>query len=224
MTSLSRDRLKLVSIADLTPTQFTVGMREVDFKRTRWREKHSFKAKSYLTSHSIPLILGPCAGQYIIDRHHLVRALYEEGVTELHASVVEDLSALSVDEFWYSLESRGRVHPFDDEGKRRAYEEMPRSVLDLTDDPFRSLAGALKREGGYNKSKAPFSEFQWTDFLRNHIAREIVAYDFDRALSLAFDLARNQKAQALPGWLGPASSANPVHRIQDRIRTAHCCA
>ena len=223
MTSLGQYQLKLVSIVDLTPTQFTVGMRKVDFKRTRWREKHSFNAKSYLTSHSIPVILGPCAGQYIIDRHHLVRALYAEGVTELLASVVEDLSALSVDEFWYSLESRDRVHPFDDEGKRRAYEEMPKSILDLTDDPFRSLAGALKRAGGYNKSSAPFSEFRWTDFLRNHIAREIVEYDFDHALSLALDLARSQKALTLPGWIG-AASANPVHRIQDRIRTAHCFA
>jgi hypothetical protein len=152
-----------------------------------------------------------------------VRALYEEGVTELPVSVVEDLSALSVDEFWWSIESRGRVHPFDDEGKRRSYEEMPKTVLGLTDDPFRSLAGALKRAGGYTKNKAPFSEFRWTDFLRSRIARDIVEYDFDRALSLALDLACDQEAMALPGWLGTVS-ASPVRKMQDCIRTAHCFA
>jgi hypothetical protein len=55
---------------------------------------------------------------------------------------------------------------------------MPKTVFDLTDDPFRSLAGALKRTGGYAKDKAPFSEFRWADFLRNRIARPTVEFDF----------------------------------------------
>ena len=59
------------TIADLLPTQATVGMREVDFKRARWREKNSHDAASYLSRHSIPVILGHRARHYIIDRHHL---------------------------------------------------------------------------------------------------------------------------------------------------------
>jgi hypothetical protein len=39
---------KSVSIADLAPTQVTVGMREVDVKRRRWQEKHSYKTADYI--------------------------------------------------------------------------------------------------------------------------------------------------------------------------------
>ena len=81
---------------------------------------------------------------------------------------------------------------------------MPKTILDLTDDLFRSLAGALKRAGGYVKNKAPFSEFRWADFLRSRISRETVDFDFDRALLLALNLAWSHEAKALPGWLGHA--------------------
>ena len=39
-------------------------------------------------------------------------------------------------------------------------------MKDLVDDPFRSLAGELRRVGGYAKDTTPFSEFLWADFLR----------------------------------------------------------
>ena len=78
---------------------------------------------------------------------------------------------------------------------------MPTSVDDLIDDPFRSLAGAVKRAGGYAKDRSPFSEFRWADFLRCQIARELVECDFGRALALAMNLAQSTEAAALPGWL-----------------------
>jgi hypothetical protein len=81
---------------------------------------------------------------------------------------------------------------------------MPKTISDLTDDPFRSLSGALKRAGGYAKNKAPFSEFRWANFLRSRIARETVESDFNRALSLALDLAQSRETITLPGWCGRA--------------------
>jgi hypothetical protein len=83
---------------------------------------------------------------------------------------------------------------------RCPYDDMPESVNDLTDDPYRSLAGALKRVGGYAKDKAPFSEFRWADFLRRRITRELVEHNFGRALALAMNLAQSTEAAALPGW------------------------
>ena len=206
MKDIAQEHRKTASIADLAPTQVTVGMREVNFKRRRWCEKDSHKAASYLSGHSIPVILGPGTRRYIIDRHHLTRALHDEGVNKVPVSVVADMSTLSFDEFWSTLESRGCAHPFDDKGKRRSYDDMPKNVFDLTDDPFRSLAGALKRAGGYAKDKAPFSEFRWANFLRSRIEHEIVECDFDRALALAFDLAQSRQAMALPGWTGRSLS------------------
>ena len=77
---------------------------------------------------------------------------------------------------------------------------MPPTIDDLQDDPFRSLAGAVKRAGGYAKDEAPFSEFRWADFLRCRIPRELVERDFGRALAIAMHLAQGAEAAALPGW------------------------
>ena len=198
---------ELAAIADLLPTQVTIGMREVDIKRKRWREKNGEQATRFLNSHSVPVILGPGNRHYILDRHHLIRALFDEGLTDLPIRIVADVGELSHKQFWIELENRGWTHPFDDEGQRYDYSDIPKSVSDLIDDPFRSLAGALKRGGGYSKDKSPFSEFRWADFLRTKIERKIVERDFDHALSLAMNLAVSQDAMALPGWRGPQESA-----------------
>ena len=73
----------------------------------------------------------------------------------------------------------------------------------MADDPFRSLAGALRRRGGYAKDTTPFSEFLWADFLRRRLARKDVEKDFEAALDEAFGLAKSPDADHLPGWCGP---------------------
>jgi hypothetical protein len=194
------DNFAVVEIADLRPTQVTVGMREVRVKGKRWREKHRDKAANYLNTHPIPVILGPDMRHYIIDRHHLTLALCGEGVREVPVLIAASMSGLGFDEFWATLESRNWTHPFDDQGRQCPYDDIPTSVGDLMDDPYRSLAGALKRAGGYVKDRAPFSEFRWADFLRGRIKRESVEHDFGHALALAINLAQSTEASALPGW------------------------
>jgi hypothetical protein len=51
--------LQSVAIADLRPTQITVGMREVQAKRRKWREKTGKEGAEFLGKHMIPVILGP---------------------------------------------------------------------------------------------------------------------------------------------------------------------
>jgi len=197
---MTQEGFKTVQITDLVPTQVTVGMREVVLKRRRWRERNSLEATKYLNTHRFPVILGPDARHYLIDRHHLTLALYDEGIEELPVSIVADLSGLRFERFWITLESHNWTHPFDDDGRRCSYDDMPASVDNLMDDSFRSLAGALKSAGGYAKDKAPFSEFRWADFLRCRISRELVERNFGRALALAMNLAQSTEAAALPGW------------------------
>ncbi len=195
-----QEGFRTVSIADLAPTQMTVGMREVDFKRRRWRKKNSDEATDYPKTCRFPVILGPDARHFLLDHHHLTLALNREGIRAVPVSIVADLSALSLATFWTTLEGNDWTHPFDDEGLRCSYDDMPTSVDDLIDDPFRSLSGELRRVGGYAKDKALFGEFLWADFLRCRIPRELVEGNFDRALSLAVNLALSTEAAALPGW------------------------
>ena len=220
---IAEETIKTVPIADLAPTQMTVGMREVSFKRRRWRERSSRQAADYLNKLRIPVVVGPNARQYLIDRHHLVLALRDEGIGELTVSVVANLRTLSFDEFWARLERQNWAHPFDDEGRRHCYNDMPETIDGMQDDPFRSLAGTLKRAGGYAKDEAPFSEFKWADFLRCRIPRELIDRDSGRALAMAMHLAQGVEAAALPGWRGfpPLKDFYPSqpHRPFQRITT-----
>ncbi len=195
--------LKPVTIDSLRPTQMTVGMREVEEKRKRWREHKSKKKAEFLGRHMIPVIHGPKDRHYVIDHHHLARALLDEGQTEVLTAVVADLRALDRDTFWVVLDNRGWCHPYDQQGARRGFDDIPDSIGGLRDDPFRSLAGELRRLGGFSKETVPFSEFLWADFFRRRIKRKSVENDFESTLEKAMRLARSQEASYLPGWCGP---------------------
>ncbi len=206
MVAVREPTLKAVAIADLRPTQITVGMREVNLKRKRWREMKAKKDAKFLSTHMIPVILGPKGRHYVVDHHHLVRALHEEGVKEVMVTVVSNLSMLDADAFWVVLDNRNWIHPFNDEGRRCNYKEIPKSVSHLKDDPYRSLAGELRRTGGFAKDTTPFCEFLWADFLRRRIKRKLVENNFSSALETAKNLAKSKQAIYLPGWCGPASA------------------
>jgi hypothetical protein len=204
MTTVREPVLNPIKMADLHPTQITVGMREVKAKRKRWREEGAKKGAEFLGRHMIPVVLGAKDRHYVINHHHLARALHDEGVKDVLVIVVANLSRLERDAFWFVLDNRSWMHPFDDEGRRRHYKDIPKSVADLADDPFRSLAGELRRAGGFAKDTTPFSEFLWADFLRRRIKRKAVESDFSRALEKALQLAKSKDANYLPGWCGPA--------------------
>lgn len=195
--------LKPIPIRSLRPTQITVGMREVREKRNRWRAYSKKKKVEFLGRHLIPVIWGPKEHHYVLDHHHLARALEDEGQEQVLVTVVADLRTLARDAFWVVLDHRSWCHPYDRAGRRRTFDDIPKSVADLEDDPFRSLAGELRRAGGFAKETTPFSEFLWADFLRRRMKRRKVENDFAAALEEALKWARGEEARYLPGWCGP---------------------
>jgi hypothetical protein len=193
-----------VALKDLRPTQITVGMREVKAKRKQWRAHDKSTLGDYLGRHMIPGLLGPNQRYYVIDHHHLARALFDEGVKDILVHVIGDLSTVHKHSFWIFLDHHGWCHPYDDAGKRRDFDNIPESIADLVDDPFRSLAGEVRRAGGFAKEATPFVEFVWADFLRRRIKRKDVDKDFAAALALAVKLAKSRDSDYMPGWCGPA--------------------
>lgn len=189
-------------ISSLKPTQLTVGMREVTEKRQRWKE-HSMKKRSeLLREHLIPVVLGPDKTHYIVDHHHFARALHDEGENEILISIIADLSSVDPRAFWGVMDSQRWVHPYDANGDRQHFSDLPKSVVDLKDDPFRSLAGEVRRAGGFVKDGTLFSEFLWVDFLRCQLSRQSVEADFQKAVERALVLAKTKQAAYLPGWSG----------------------
>jgi len=195
--------LKPVLLAELRPTQITLGFHEVDQKRKQWRDQTDTSGGAFLGRHMIPSVLGPKARHYIIDNHHLARALHEEGVKDVLVTVAADLSGLSKASFWTYLDNRSWCHPYDAEGRRTDFDAIPTAIAKLRNDPYRSLAGDLRHAGGFAKDTTPFSEFLWADFLRKRIKRKAVEADFAAALRRAVKLARTKEADYLPGWCGP---------------------
>lgn len=198
--------LQPVRIAELRPTQMTVGLREVEDKRRIWRERDGGEAQDFLGRHMIPVIKGPKARLYVIDHHHLVRALHDEGQSKVLVNVIADISWLTQAAFWTVCEHRNWVHPYDAKGRRCGTDAIPRKISEMVDDPYRSLAGELRRCGGFAKDTTPYSEFLWADFLRRNLTRQQVDADFEKALKKALKLARVRDASYLPGWCGPVDA------------------
>jgi len=203
MANSREPKVHPVSILSLRPTQLTVGMREVKEKRRRWREHAKKKQADLLGVHMIPVVQGPDKRYYVIDHHHLARALHDEGIKDVLVTVVGDLTMVGRDAFWGVMDNKRWVYPYDAKGERRHFRDLPKSIAELKDDPFRSLAGELRRMGGFAKDTTPFSEFLWADFLRRKLTRKAVTDNFDKALEKGMAAAKSKDAVYLPGWCGP---------------------
>ena len=192
-----------VKLSELRPTQITVGYREVQEKQRQWREHVDSDGAAFLGRHMIPVVIGPKGRRYIVDHHHLARALVDEGVKEVLVDPLADLSGLARDAFWVFLDHRGWCFPYDATGRRVDFDQLPKTLGEMLDDPWRSLAGELRRAGGFAKDPTPFSEFLWADFLRRRMKPKLLEHDFPAALTQALTLAKQKDAQFLPGWCGP---------------------
>jgi hypothetical protein len=205
MSNVREPMIRPIPILSLRPTQMTVGIREVKDKRERWREQKSKKKQAELLGkHMIPVVRGPDKHYYVVDHHHLARALHDEGVKDILVTVIGDLSMVEREAFWGVMDNKRWVYPYDAKGERRHFKDIPKSITKLKDDPFRSLAGELRRAGGFAKDTTPFSEFLWADFLRRKISNKIVKGNFAKAMEMSLSFARSKDAVYLPGWCGPA--------------------
>lgn len=183
------------ALDDLRPTQMTVGWREVAEKRRRWRALPT--ADTW--TRPVPAVVGPGGAGFVLDRHHTLCALQAEGVGHVPVSILARLDHLSRADFWAAMRARNWCHPVDEDGRATSCSAIPDRFDRLADDPFRSLAAALRRRGAFGKTQGPYSEFRWADYLRRHLCVEAVRHDFDAALRAAEVLAKAAAARRLPG-------------------------
>jgi hypothetical protein len=162
-----------------------VGYREVREKRRRWQASRDSNDGKSLVIPVTPVVLGPGSQLFAVDCHHWMCMLADEGVGDVPVTVLADHSGLEPGLFWLTLERLGWCHPCDSEGRRQDYSQIPSSMKELQDDPFRSLASALKRAGVIVKDERAFSEFTWADELRRFMSKCEVEQDFATALTVA---------------------------------------
>ena len=166
-------------INQLSPTQFAVGKAEVDIKTKRMKHKHRHnpqKLHDYLVTRPVPVVIRG-SKFYLVDHHHLVRALYDALHDELGdkicvlVQVVWNATAVLDDVyFWKTMYERNWVYLYErDGGGPQPPKNLPKKIEDLQFDAYRSLAWIVRSKQGYIKNDAPFSEFRWADFFRKHL-------------------------------------------------------
>ncbi|VXC17867.1 conserved hypothetical protein [Burkholderia sp. 8Y] len=195
-----------IKIEHLRPLQATVGSLEVEEKRKHVVSLDDKALKQFLIEAPIPVVLGKHDLHYVIDHHHLARALSDASVTHAFVNVVEDLSTLSKDDFWDAVIERRWVHPFDERGILRALSIIPDQIAGLRDDPYRSLAAFVRSAGGYVKTPEPFAEFQWAAFYRTRIPMWADSFQFRAAVDQGVHLACSPDARTLPGFKRPPTA------------------
>lgn len=191
-----------VELESLRPTQMTVGFEEVAIKRQAWVGLEHDERSHFLSSHWFPGVKGPKDRYFIVDHHHLGLALLEESVSKVKLLLLKDFSVLDTAEFWTVMDHHQWAHSYDAQGRRCAMTDIPSRLQRLADDPYRSLAGAVRRAGGFPKDQQPFAEFLWADFFRHRISAKLLKADPARAQEKALDLAHDRRAAHLPGWSG----------------------
>jgi len=195
-------KLHQAPIKNLCPTQLTIGLIEVEAKKTHLAALSPKARQEFLESHPMPVVIGPGQRLYITDHHHLARAALEAGVTDGYFIVEADFSSHALEEFWGKMDEKSWVHPLDQHGVRHRYNFIPSHLMQLTDDVYRSLAGFVRDAGGYEKTPTAFAEFIWADFFRRNVALEDVSADFHGAVRYAQLLARSRLAKGIPGFKG----------------------
>jgi hypothetical protein len=192
-------------VRELRPTQLAVGMIEVREKEAELSSKSPRKLEAYQQNHPEPTVKGPSGALFITDHHHLARALADRGIETTLCQVEVDYSNLDLEPFWAKMEEQHWVYLYDENGKGpRDPADLPSSVEGLKDDPYRSLAGAVRRNGGFAKVSTPFAEFKWADFFRSRISVSDIEGNFKKAVKEASAVATKRSACSLPGYQGSA--------------------
>jgi hypothetical protein len=211
----------LCRLSELHPTQATVGMLEVRIRAEKLKSEMQNRSErdflKHLKKHDRiePVVVGPAGTFYITDHHHLARALQEIGATTTYCRIVENLSNSEDDAFWKYMHDNNEVYLRDAHGDVIAPSELPSKIVDLQDDPFRSLAGAVRQACGFAKQpeglpSPNYLEFAWAEYFRSNwpktgIPAAGINQNFDSATQAALKLATEPQASALPGYTGKNS-------------------
>lgn len=202
-------------LAKLRPLQGGVGFDEVADKLAKL-VKHPERASLDSPGEAIEVAVGPDGNFYITDHHHGGLAWLQYRM-QTHVAPIGVCSIRRLDPaadmaaFHKQLEARKLVHLEDANGVAISWEQLPPSLAAMPNDPYRSLAGALRDKSWCrNQGAVEFAEFDWADYLRG---QQVGAKD----IKAADKAVRDCKAADLPGFIGdtppgftcPASGAPP---------------
>ena len=191
-------------VLDLKPTQFAIGMLEVEEKIKLVRKFTRKQLRDFVDENPIPVVVGPEGDLYMVDHHHFLAVCYHVGIRKVRIRIVKDVSnrKMTFSQFWKWMFKTRHAYPFCQfgEGPRKAI-YLPRDIRGLADDPYRSLAWFVRKAGAFENSDRNFAEFKWANFFRAHrLLDRLGLQGMPRALLKAVTLAQSTTARNLPGY------------------------
>lgn len=198
-----------IDLRTVRPTQTSLGFRVVERKMRDLSRLDNLELQKFLIIRAAPIVIGPHNTVFVQDRQHEFAALLQMGHSKGYGKVTGDFSHLSWDEFKEIMTSRRKVY-LSRLGQPITFDELPIRISEMINDPLRSIASEIRKDGAYRKSSEPFGENEWADALRGFIPHELAANFPESARMLAKTWAHTQRAAHLPGFFA-ARSCRQLH-------------
>jgi hypothetical protein len=202
----------VVDTRRLRPTRFAVGYKESALREASIGAKTAKDLDRYLRRKIAPIVIGPGGEPYLLDQHALSRLALQRGEPPVvYAEVRANWRDLAATAFWQRMKERGWVELLDETGRGpQPVADLPKSLRGMRDDPYRSLAWAVRQKGGYEGKRDADVDVRWAGFLRAQVPATAVQEDFDKAVEQAVKAAHSEAAKDLPGYLPPGEAAPAV--------------
>ena len=184
-----------------------VGLAEVWSRQRDFGQDSKSERLSYLRGKPVPLVRNRQGQLWMVDRHHRLRALLEmDADVSTYGYVIAELDSVNRNEALEALQQRGWLYLHDGRGTGPwAPSDLPTSLLDLQDDPYRSLVWKLKKERRIKPQPLiPYHEFRWGSWLRTRPLPPFSSAQLEPALPAARRLSQSAAARHLAGWTGPS--------------------
>lgn len=192
-----------IALSDLHPTQSAIGLMQVEERVKRMPSR--VDGVKYTARRPVPVVQAPDGGFYVTDGHHLVSTLLRSGADKVMAEVIGRFD--NPHTFWSEMQSRQWVYLYDPQGHPISPSSLPKRFADLSDDPYRALAGYAEDAGYFRRSDVYFAEFYWARYFGSRMDWQPVdRMNLLYALQAAEKLACLPEAKDLPGYAGPCPS------------------
>ena len=199
------------ALSSLRPLQGAVGLREVLDKKSQILANET-KERLDLAYDPIKVVRGPGGDLYVTDHHHGARAWLEANHPVGTCEIESDTLPTTSPQFWEALKDKNWVRLADEKGAPISPDALPRTLKDLPDDPYRTLAWMVRKQDGfcraYMKGVTEFAEFRWADWMRDKPELPFATVKSAPAtvLPAALTLAKSPAAKDLPGYRGDRPS------------------
>ncbi|MGL5324952.1 MAG: ParB-like protein [Aeromonas sp.] len=197
-----------IGIDALHPTQGGVGQIQVDETQATLAGMSAKQLDKLMKKKEIPVVIAPDGSYWLVDRHHLTKALWQQGVKDARVKVIGRLQDKA--NFWSQMQNNHWAWLKDEKGQPLTPEQLPISIDKLPDYPYRTLAGLLQDAGYFRKDKQVyFVEFAWASWLGKQMQwMPVDSANLAARLQQAKRLACGSDAKELPGYPGKQCSLN----------------